>query len=261
MGAHPGQARPGEWLRQQRVAAGLTQEDLAERSGVSVRAIADLERGRTRQPVPVLGAGAGARARAAGHRRVRSWSRGTGPRAARRAAPSTDGDGPQHGDAARRRRGDRAAAAADAGAALRGAGRGARAARRRARRGGRPTGAAGATGVVISAIGGTAGSARPRSRCTGRTGSRTGSPTGSSTRTCAGSTPRTAGPPIPPTCCAGSSTRSACTRSGCRPTSRGWPRCTGRCSPGGGCSCCSTTPPTSPRCGRCCPPRPSAWSS
>ena len=48
----PGQARPGEWLRKQRVAAGLTQEDLAERSGVSVRAIADLERGRTRRPYP-----------------------------------------------------------------------------------------------------------------------------------------------------------------------------------------------------------------
>jgi transcriptional regulator with XRE-family HTH domain/tetratricopeptide (TPR) repeat protein len=52
MGALPGQARPGEWLRQQRVAAGLTQEDLAERSGVSVRAIADLERGRTKKPYP-----------------------------------------------------------------------------------------------------------------------------------------------------------------------------------------------------------------
>src|SRR5689334_16857770 len=52
MGAHPGQARPGEWLRQHRVAAGLTQEDLAERSGVSVRAIADLERGRTKKPYP-----------------------------------------------------------------------------------------------------------------------------------------------------------------------------------------------------------------
>src|ERR1700733_4573861 len=52
MGEYPGQARPGEWLRQQRVAAGLTQEDLAERSGGSVRAIADLERGRTRKPYP-----------------------------------------------------------------------------------------------------------------------------------------------------------------------------------------------------------------
>jgi len=52
MGAHPGQERPGDWLRQQRIAAGLTQEDLAERSGVSVRAIADLERGRTKKPYP-----------------------------------------------------------------------------------------------------------------------------------------------------------------------------------------------------------------
>jgi len=43
---------PGAWLRQQRKAAGLTQEDLAERSGVSVRTIADLERGRTRKPYP-----------------------------------------------------------------------------------------------------------------------------------------------------------------------------------------------------------------
>src|SRR5580700_11130459 len=43
---------PGAWLRQQRMAAGLTQEDLAARSGVSVRAIADLERGKTRRPYP-----------------------------------------------------------------------------------------------------------------------------------------------------------------------------------------------------------------
>jgi transcriptional regulator with XRE-family HTH domain/tetratricopeptide (TPR) repeat protein len=50
--AYLGQVHPGEWLRQQRVTAGLTQEDLAERSGVSVRAIADLERGRTRRPYP-----------------------------------------------------------------------------------------------------------------------------------------------------------------------------------------------------------------
>ena len=43
---------PGLWLRRQRIAAGLTQEDLAERSGVSLRAIADLERGRTHRPYP-----------------------------------------------------------------------------------------------------------------------------------------------------------------------------------------------------------------
>src|ERR1700761_5251892 len=47
-----GGERPGLWLRGQRIAAGLTQEDLAERSGVSVRTIADLERERTRRPYP-----------------------------------------------------------------------------------------------------------------------------------------------------------------------------------------------------------------
>jgi len=52
VGAHSGRGHPAEWLRQRRAAAGLTQEDLAERSGVSVRAIADLERGRTRRPYP-----------------------------------------------------------------------------------------------------------------------------------------------------------------------------------------------------------------
>jgi tetratricopeptide (TPR) repeat protein len=43
---------PGSWLRQRREAAGLTQEDLADRSGVSVRSISDLERNRTRKPYP-----------------------------------------------------------------------------------------------------------------------------------------------------------------------------------------------------------------
>ncbi|HEX9339260.1 MAG TPA: tetratricopeptide repeat protein [Pseudonocardiaceae bacterium] len=42
----------GDWLRRERRRAGLTQEDLAERSGLSVRAISDLERGRTRKPYP-----------------------------------------------------------------------------------------------------------------------------------------------------------------------------------------------------------------
>lgn len=50
-GARDGES-PGLWLRGQRVSAGLTQEELAERSGVSVRTIADLERGRTRRPYP-----------------------------------------------------------------------------------------------------------------------------------------------------------------------------------------------------------------
>ncbi|MBO0731566.1 MAG: helix-turn-helix transcriptional regulator [Acidimicrobiaceae bacterium] len=42
----------GTWVRQQRLAAGLTQEELAERSGVSVRTISDLERRRTQHPYP-----------------------------------------------------------------------------------------------------------------------------------------------------------------------------------------------------------------
>lgn len=40
----------GALLRGHRSASGLTQEDLAERSGVSIRAIADMERGRTARP-------------------------------------------------------------------------------------------------------------------------------------------------------------------------------------------------------------------
>jgi tetratricopeptide (TPR) repeat protein/transcriptional regulator with XRE-family HTH domain len=42
----------GAQLRACRYAAGLSQEALAERSGLSVRAISDLERGRTRRPHP-----------------------------------------------------------------------------------------------------------------------------------------------------------------------------------------------------------------
>src|SRR5450755_4566101 len=40
----------GERLRARRQLAGLSQEDLAERSGLSIRAISNLERGRTRWP-------------------------------------------------------------------------------------------------------------------------------------------------------------------------------------------------------------------
>jgi tetratricopeptide (TPR) repeat protein/DNA-binding XRE family transcriptional regulator len=52
MNAVGGIEQLGEWLRRQRKAAGLSQEELAERSGVSVRAIANLECGRTRRPYP-----------------------------------------------------------------------------------------------------------------------------------------------------------------------------------------------------------------
>ena len=40
----------GELLRQHRIAAGLTQEELAERARMSARAISDLERGVRRTP-------------------------------------------------------------------------------------------------------------------------------------------------------------------------------------------------------------------
>jgi tetratricopeptide (TPR) repeat protein/transcriptional regulator with XRE-family HTH domain len=42
----------GTQLRRARLAARITQEELAERTGLSVRAISDLERGRTRRPYP-----------------------------------------------------------------------------------------------------------------------------------------------------------------------------------------------------------------
>src|SRR5712692_7636003 len=42
----------GELLKQYRLAAGLTQEALAERAGLSVREISDLERGVNRAPRP-----------------------------------------------------------------------------------------------------------------------------------------------------------------------------------------------------------------
>ena len=42
----------GDLLRRYRLAVGLTQEGLAERAGLSVRGIADLERGVRRTPYP-----------------------------------------------------------------------------------------------------------------------------------------------------------------------------------------------------------------
>src|ERR1051326_2379709 len=43
----------GELLRRYRAAAGLTQEELAERAGLSGRGIADLERGARAAPYPL----------------------------------------------------------------------------------------------------------------------------------------------------------------------------------------------------------------
>ena len=43
---------PGRWLRQRREHEGLSQEELANRSGLSVRTVSSLERGSTRTPHP-----------------------------------------------------------------------------------------------------------------------------------------------------------------------------------------------------------------
>jgi tetratricopeptide (TPR) repeat protein len=43
---------PGAWLRESRLAAGLTQEELARRSGLAVRTIGNLERGVSARPYP-----------------------------------------------------------------------------------------------------------------------------------------------------------------------------------------------------------------
>jgi hypothetical protein len=40
-----GNGPPGRWLRQRREDAGLSQEELANRSGLSVRTVSGLERG------------------------------------------------------------------------------------------------------------------------------------------------------------------------------------------------------------------------
>jgi DNA-binding SARP family transcriptional activator/tetratricopeptide (TPR) repeat protein/transcriptional regulator with XRE-family HTH domain len=51
--AHPGPGgRLGVLLRSYRLAAGLSQEELAERSGLSARTVANMERGRTARPHP-----------------------------------------------------------------------------------------------------------------------------------------------------------------------------------------------------------------
>ncbi|WP_180290533.1 helix-turn-helix transcriptional regulator [Streptomyces sp. TLI_171] len=106
----------GELLRDLRLTAGWTQEELADRSGVSAHSISMLEAGRRRPPPApaVLGGPAGGRARAAG-RPSRAAGRG-GHRPPCRRAPHSPG-GPRSpgldrpGRAAARARGGGARAA------------------------------------------------------------------------------------------------------------------------------------------------------
>jgi transcriptional regulator with XRE-family HTH domain/tRNA A-37 threonylcarbamoyl transferase component Bud32 len=111
----------GAWVKSQRLAAGMTQEELAGKSGLSVRAISNLERGRTARPHPrsleVLAAALGlpetagsawaARLRA-GQARSASSQAPRQPRAAgerwpqlRAAFPATESGPIEHGESGR----------------------------------------------------------------------------------------------------------------------------------------------------------------
>src|ERR1700678_516531 len=167
----PGRVRPGEWLRAQRMGAGLTQEDLAERSGVSVRAIADLERARAGRPYPssvralaktlglpdTAGAELVARYRAGGvastDGAVDEWA-GAGGGAAGASAVKVGGADGSVANGAPAGVGEATVPRQLPSGVAHFAGRGAELAALDAVLGG---GAAGGPGVVISAIGGTAG--------------------------------------------------------------------------------------------------------
>jgi tetratricopeptide (TPR) repeat protein/transcriptional regulator with XRE-family HTH domain len=94
---------PGGWLRQQREKAGLSQEDLASQSGLSVRAISDLERNRTRRPHPqsvrslttALGLPEAVTADLIAAFRIGGYSGATGPQRPRKAAHAAPFSPPQ----------------------------------------------------------------------------------------------------------------------------------------------------------------------
>ncbi|MFD0597014.1 hypothetical protein ACFQZ4_36065 [Catellatospora coxensis] len=73
-----------------------------------------------------------------------------------------------------------------------------------------------------------------------------------------GSNPRLT-PWSPATCSTVSCARWARPRATSPPTPPKQPGCSAPGWPGGGCWCCSTTPWTPPRCGRCCRAPPTAW--
>src|SRR5580693_4028021 len=91
----------GALLRQARQAAGLTQEELADKTGLSVRTLGDLERGRTARPhrksLELLAEALGLPDQASG--RLIAMSRGApdsagAPRAERRASQPSPRAGP-----------------------------------------------------------------------------------------------------------------------------------------------------------------------
>ena len=168
---HSGPADPrdrfGELVRGRRVAVGLTQEELAERSGLGVRTISDIERGRIGLPAPPVGGSALRRAR-------------TGPAGPR---PGRARAGRRRGPGGNRPRPERCpAGAASTGAGPGGAAAGDTAPTARSRPGLRgPRRGTEALAGLLDAVGGAAirrrsrrsagapGSARRRSPCTGRT--------------------------------------------------------------------------------------------
>jgi transcriptional regulator with XRE-family HTH domain/tetratricopeptide (TPR) repeat protein len=94
----------GEWLRESRMTAGLTQEALAARSGVSVRTISNLERGVSARPYPrsirVLAEALGAPAAVTEEMTAQIFRAARAPRSRHRAASGiVNGWLPQGADA------------------------------------------------------------------------------------------------------------------------------------------------------------------
>ena len=175
-GARSGYAL-GWLLRRYRTAAGLTQEELAHQAGLSVRALSNLENGRTTRPFPssvrlladALALGAPARAQL-----MESLTAIRADEAAADIPPVSFQDGVGPPPVVPLQLPAPVSQFAGRAAELR-------------RLNGLLEHALGSGAVVISAIGGPPGWERPRWPCTGRIRCRLGSRTVSSTRTCAAS--------------------------------------------------------------------------
>src|SRR5918911_2892333 len=97
----------GDVLRQFRLEAGLTQEELAERAGLSTRGLSDLERGLRRTPrlgtvrllADALGLAGVARDRLLASRQPRcAWNASTGLASKGETAPLSEGRGPSQAE-------------------------------------------------------------------------------------------------------------------------------------------------------------------